>query len=113
MKKIKRISIRKLLSLMLIIAVLSTNIKLNEFVVHAKDIQLFVTLYLIDNTSEQWIKNDDAVIELIDNTFGHDRYIMTQMNNTTWSVQVPENAYNITFNRYNGDKSIQWNSWSF
>ena len=62
MKKIKRISIRKLLSIMLIIAVLSTNIKLNEFVVHAKDIQLFVTLYLIDNTSEQWIIKKNIVL---------------------------------------------------
>ena len=62
MKKIKRISIRKLLSLMLIIAVLSTNIKLNEFVVHAKDIQLFVTLYLIDNTSEQWIIKKNIIL---------------------------------------------------
>ena len=62
MKKIKRISIRKLLSIMLIIAVLSTNIKLNEFVVHAKDIQLFVTLYLIDNTSEQWIIKENIIL---------------------------------------------------
>ncbi len=62
MKKIKRISIRKLLSIMLIIAVLSTNIKLNEFVVHAKDIQLFVTLYLIDNTSEQWIIKKNIIL---------------------------------------------------
>lgn len=61
-KKIKRISIRKLLSIMLIIAVLSTNIKLNEFVVHAKDIQLFVTLYLIDNTSEQWIIKKNIIL---------------------------------------------------
>ncbi len=62
MKKIKRISIRKLLSIMLIIAVLSTNIKLNEFVVHTKDIQLFVTLYLIDNTSEQWIIKKNIIL---------------------------------------------------
>ncbi len=62
MKKIKRISIRKLLSIMLISAVLSTNIKLNEFVVHAKDIQLFVTLYLIDNTSEQWIIKKNIIL---------------------------------------------------
>ena len=62
MKKIKRISIRKLLSIMLIIAVLSTNIKLNEFVVHTKDIQLFVTLYLIDNTSEQWIIKKNIIV---------------------------------------------------
>ena len=62
MKKLKRISIRKLLSIMLIIAVLSTNIKLNEFVVHAKDIQLFVTLYLIDNTSEQWIIKKNIIL---------------------------------------------------
>ena len=37
---------------------------------------------------------------------------MTKVDDTTWSVNVPESAYNITFNRYNQDKTIQWNSWS-
>ncbi|MBQ3514043.1 MAG: VWA domain-containing protein [Lachnospiraceae bacterium] len=34
------------------------------------------------------------------------------MNAMIWSVNVPENAYNITFNRYSPDKSTKWNSWS-
>lgn len=30
----------------------------------------------------------------------------------TWSVTIPESAYNITFNRLNADMDTQWNSWS-
>lgn len=71
-----------------------------------------VTLYFIDNTSENWIKNDDAVIQLVDNTNGHICYDMVNADNNTWWVTVPESACNITFNRFNSDKSIQWNSWS-
>lgn len=37
---------------------------------------------------------------------------MTKVNDTTWSARVPQSAYNITFNRYNQSKTIQWNSWS-
>ena len=29
-----------------------------------------------------------------------------------WKAQVPESAYNITFNRLSPDKLIEWNSWS-
>lgn len=70
------------------------------------------TIYFVDNTQEGWIANDSSVIELVDNTFGHERYIMTTKDNKVWSVKVPTSAYNITFNRYNPDKSILWNSWS-
>ena len=31
---------------------------------------------------------------------------------TEWKAQVPESAYNITFNRLSPDKLIEWNSWS-
>lgn len=58
----------------------------------------YTTLYLEDNTSEHWIGNDNAVIELVDNTYGHDRYIMTKVNSTTWSARVPISTYNVTFN---------------
>lgn len=71
-----------------------------------------VTLYFIDNTSEKWVKNDNAVMELVDNTYGHDHYIMTKLDDETWAAQVPASAYNITFNRYDSGKTTQWNSWS-
>lgn len=71
-----------------------------------------VTLYFIDNSPEKWVKNDNAVIELVDNTYGHDRYIMTKLDDETWAAQVPASAYNITFNRYDSGKITQWNSWS-
>lgn len=69
-------------------------------------------MYFIDNTAEQWVKNDNAKIKAVDNSNGHDGYWMTQMDEITWSVQVPKSAYNITFDRYNPDKTTQWNSWS-
>ena len=72
----------------------------------------YVTLYLKDDTAAQWIGNDNAVIELVDNTYGHDRYIMTKVNPVTWSCKVPASIYNVTFNRLRPDKSTQWNSWS-
>ncbi len=71
-----------------------------------------VTLYFIDNTNEKWIKNDNAVMELVDNTYGHDHYMMTKLDDETWAAQVPASAYNITFNRYDSGKTAQWNSWS-
>ena len=30
----------------------------------------YITLYLVDDTKEQWVGNDHAVIELVDNTSG-------------------------------------------
>lgn len=71
-----------------------------------------VTIYFVDGTNEQWIANDSAVIELVDNTNGHDRYIMSTQDNKVWSVEVPSTAYNITFNRYNYNRTVLWNSWS-
>ena len=37
---------------------------------------------------------------------------MTKVDEITWRVNVPESAYNITFNRYSSDKITQWTSWS-
>lgn len=70
------------------------------------------TIYFVDETNERWIANDSAVMELVDNTNGHDHYTMTTKDNKIWSVKVPTSAYNVTFNRYNKDKSVLWNSWS-
>ncbi len=111
-KKLFRSNLKKVLSIMLTIIVLITSIRLDELVVRAEESTSYITLYLIDNTSENWVGNDEAVIELVDNTYGHDSYVMTKVNDTTWSINVPESAYNITFNRYNSEKTTQWNSWS-
>ena len=58
------------------------------------------------------ISNDNAVMQLVDNSNGHDYYDMTEVENNVWSATVPDTAYNITFNRMNVTKDIQWNSWS-
>lgn len=49
-----------------------------------------ITLYLIDNTVEQWLEDDAAIMELVDNTNGHHAYTMTQVTAGTWSVYVPK-----------------------
>lgn len=56
------------------------------FEVDAEEIDTYTTLYLIDNTAEKWIGNDNAIIELVDNSSGHDSYMMTKVDDTTWSV---------------------------
>ena len=71
-----------------------------------------VTVYFVDATGGGWISNDSAIIELVDNTRGHDSYIMSTNDHKVWSVTVPATAYNITFNRYDSKKSVLWNSWS-
>lgn len=105
-------NLKKVLSIMLIIIVMLTSIRLDGLIVNAEETTSYITLFLIDNTLENWIGDNDAVIELVDNTFGHDRYTMIKVSDTIWSVNVPESAYNITFNRYNSEKTTQWNSWS-
>lgn len=52
------------------------------------------------------------VWKLVDNTNGHDKYDMEKIDEMTWSVEIPIKANNITFNRYNNGKAMQWNSWS-
>ncbi len=72
----------------------------------------YTTIYLKDDTKESWIGDNNAVIQLVDNTKGHHYYIMKQEDDNTWSCRVPASAYNITFNRLSPDKKTQWNSWS-
>jgi|GEM_PF-1106504 len=110
MKKI--IKFKQKMAIILIIIMFITNSGVNELTVKADNLKEYVTLYLIDNTPEKWIKNDNAQMQLIDNTNGHDCYNMTKIDDIIWSVSVPATAYNITFNRISPDKSIQWNSWS-
>ena len=112
MTKIIKKKIRQTLSIILVITILLSSVNLGVFEVGAEENDTYTTLYLIDNTAEKWIGNDNATIELVDNSSGHDSYMMTKVDDTTWSVCVPESAYNITFNRYSPDKSTQWNSWS-
>lgn len=71
-----------------------------------------VTVYFYDNTSESWIGNDSAAMELVDNTYGHVHYTMEKQNGKVWSANIPASATNITFNRYNINKTTLWNSWS-
>lgn len=111
-KKLFGRNVKQMLAVVLTMVVLLTNIPLEAFVVNADDTESYVTLYLMDNTTEKWVGNDNASIELVDNSSGHDSYIMTKVNDITWSASVPESAYNITVNRYNSDKTTQWNSWS-
>jgi len=105
-------NIRRIISYLLIVAIFVTSLSLDAFSRKTEAAGGYVTLYLKDDTATQWIGNDNAVIELVDNTYGHDRYIMTKVNSTTWSCKVPASIYNVTFNRLSPDKSTQWNSWS-
>ncbi|MBQ4521706.1 MAG: hypothetical protein IJA10_01980, partial [Lachnospiraceae bacterium] len=65
MKKRKRIN--RIISLILLLTLVFTNLGLENFAVQAAN---YTTLYLVDNTAEQWVGNDNAVIELVDNTYG-------------------------------------------
>ncbi len=102
---------KRILAGILTIIMVFVSIDLSQFV-SVKAATEYDTLYLIDNTAEKWVKNDNATIKAIDNSNGHTAYWMTQKDETTWSVKVPKSAYNITFNRYAEDKTTQWNSWS-
>ena len=102
---------KKWLSIILAVTVFFTGIRLypvKAMAVNTNDI----IIYFIDNTQESWIGNDGAKLQLVDNTNGHTVYWMTKTDTRTWCVNVPKNTYNITFNRYNPQQSIQWNSWS-
>lgn len=107
-----KIVVRRFISFILVFVIIFTNINNIKFIEDVNADEGTINLYLIDKTPEQWIKNDSAVIQLVDNTNGHDYYDMTKVDDTTWVAEVPASAYNITFNRLNEDKSVQWNSWS-
>lgn len=107
----KNRKVKRVLASILTIIMVFVSIDLSQFV-SVQAATEYETLYLIDNTAEKWVKNDNAKIKAIDNSNGHTAYWMTQKDESTWSVKVPKNAYNITFNRYAEDKTTQWNSWS-
>ena len=102
---------KKILAGILTVIMILASINLSPFA-FVQAATEYDTLYLIDNTAGKWVKNDNAKIKAIDNTNGHTEYWMEQKDEITWSVKIPKNAYNITFNRYGEDKTTQWNSWS-
>ena len=108
---LRKLQGKRILAGILAVVMVLTSVNLSQFVPAQAAIE-YVTLYFIDNTAQKWVKNDNAKMKAIDNSNGHDSYWMTQMDETTWSVKVPKSAYNITFNRYNADKTTQWNSYA-
>ena len=108
---LKKMKWKKVLASFLMILMVLVNLNLGQIatVQAATD---YVTLYFVDNTADNWVKNDNATMKAIDNSNGHESYWMTKVSDTLWSVDVPESAYNITFNRYDSGKTTQWNSWS-
>lgn len=76
------------------------------------DEKAFKTLYFVDKTQEQWIRNDSAMIELVDNTDEQESYWMVRKSIDTWYVNVPGSVDNITFNCYSSDKSTKYDTWN-
>ena len=103
---------KRITSFILALAVLLASIGMGNVSNVSAEENDEVTIYFIDNSEGQWVKNDNAQMQLVDNTNGHDYYDMTKIDDVIWSVTVPSTAYNITFNRLSSDKSTQWNSWS-
>ena len=112
MMKDKSIWIRRVIAYLLVVTMISGYIDMEGINVGADITEDRITLFFVDNTDGNWVKNDNAVMELVDNTGGHVHYDMVRQSDTVWKVQVPESAGNITFNRYDSGKKTQWNSWS-
>lgn len=111
-KMFKNKKIKRVVSLVLMLVVLGKSMGLERFVQVIWAQTTYTKIYLKDNTAEHWLGNDNAVMELVDNTSGHVHYKMTKEDSDTWSVQVPDTTYNVTFNRLSPDGNTQWNSWS-
>ena len=111
-KLFKNKKIKRVVSLLLMLVVLGTSMGLERFVQVIWAQTTYIKIYLKDNTIEHWLGNDNAVMELVDNTSGHIHYRMTKEDSETWSVKVPDTTYNVTFNRLSPDGNTQWNSWS-
>ena len=112
MGKLIKKNIRRFVSALLVLIICVTSSGFEYFVTEAKSQASEIKIYLKDNTVNKWISNDNATIEAVDNSTGHVHYKMVKEDNTTWSVKVPETAYNFTFNRLSSDGKTQWNSWS-
>lgn len=104
--------IKSFMTLALMAALILTGLGIDSSVITAQASTAYTTLYFVDNTAEHWVDNDNAVMELVDNTNGQVSYIMGQVNSTTWKAEVPVSTNNVTFNRYDANRTTKWNSWS-
>lgn len=100
----------RILAIILVVIMCVSNLNISH--IYAEETKEMVEIFFVDETEESWVSNDNACMELVDNTNGHDIYDMEKIDEETWSVEVPMEANNITFNRYNSDKTLKWNSWS-
>lgn len=117
-KKHHKAIFKRLLSIFLVVSIVVTSLNLESIISNAATNVGTGTgsgttnIYLIDNTAEKWLDNDNAVLELVDNSNGHDYYEMTKISESMWQATVPSSATNITFNRLSPNGQTQWNSFS-
>ncbi len=107
--------VRRPISVILAFVMFVTSISFSfpEETAYASEVpDAFTTIYFRDDTESGWIGNNNAVIQAVDNTNGHDYYTMKKEDSRTWSLRIRAKAYNFTFNRLSPDKKKQWNSWS-
>jgi len=72
----KKQLLKRLTAFVLTFAVFITSAGFDRLANSVQAAATYTTLYLVDDTPEHWLGNDSAVIELVDNTYGHDHYIM-------------------------------------
>lgn len=75
MSKSKRKYTKKFLCILLALVMFFTGIGMENYAQAVQAATAYTTLYLVDDTPERWLGNDNAVMELVDNTYGHDHYI--------------------------------------
>lgn len=71
-----------------------------------------ITITLIDNTSNKWLDDGDAIFYL--DCSGYSGILMTKGTNK-WTASIPSNTRitNITFKRNNPGNTTTWNSWTW
>lgn len=104
--------LKSIIACFMAVIIVLTGFILENPTVNVSAATQYYTLYLVDTTEQKWVGKDSALIEAVDNTNNHKSYIMTKEDDTTWTVKIPTTAYNITFNRYDANKTTKWNSWS-
>ena len=94
MNLFKKRLLKRILAIVLVITTFSTTITIEKAKkANASAPKGYTTIYFKDDTKESWIGNDGAIIQLVDNTDGHDYYIMKQVDDNTWSCRVPAKTY--------------------
>ena len=73
--KLMKNNVKRIIAMILVFILTLTGVNLGP-IMKANAATQYKTLYFIDNTVQQWVKNDSAVMELVDNTNGHDSYWM-------------------------------------